>query len=338
MQDFKIFINENGKLLTGFLAILIVFGGISAINGEENWWIIPVGILLIGIVSILFINARYFFKLLLSIFITSVLSGYAFQIGTNLNNSDTGTFWMGLMWVNFFAIISITYIKESNESRWTSLLITQSLSFLYFYIFTITTLDIKISLTIGEILTILTFIALYYFPLKNIINTKNMPKQTIPKKVSNQIDKETKEINWKYKILEKEQSILIWGEYNNTNIAFNIIPIKMDQKFGVIGKRKQRLAYKGTSINPWLSKLLYTSVPYWKLRGTTPLPILYDIDSKNGKNSKIIGVKIADKKDPFPFIITPFNNHFIEKIIKEYGDIAIPLKEKQTKSLNELLD
>lgn len=338
MENVKSFINENGKLITGFLAVLIIFGGIAAVNNTENWWIIPVGILVIGILAIVFMNARFIIKLLIAIFTTSLLSGYAFQIGTNLNNNDTGdtgAFWMGLMWINFFAFISITYAKESNQSRWTSIIITQVLSFLYFYVL-ILTFNFTITMIVGEILTLTTFILFYYFPLKNILNNNSMPKQELLRKFINQVDKETNLLNWNYKILEKNKSVLTWGKYKNKEIAIVIIPVKMDQKFGLIGKKKQQLSYKGKPINDWLNNLIYKSIPNWKLRGVTPLPVLCDIDSKNGKDIKMIGVKIIDRKEPYPFIISPMKTNFIKETIKEYGNIAPELTKNQLKALDEL--
>lgn len=334
MTEIKHFINENGRILTGFVAALILFGGMAVYNRPENWWIIPLGISVIAVITLLFINAKPFIKSVLTLMITLFFSAEAYQVGFNLHNEDVGAIWMWLTILNLFVFLSISYAKESNVSRWNIIILSQVLSFVYFFTLIIS-LDFRVSLIIGEVLSLLTFAVFYYIPFKNFSNTKQMPKVILNKDALHNIRKQVDKADWNYKILEKQQTVIIWGEMEEKTYSAVIIPIKMDQKFGVVGKKKkQQLSYKGRPINSWLTSLLTHMIPYWKLRNLSPLPILYDIEGYNGYETKIIGVHIADRKQPIPFIITPLKH--LNKVLSEFQDLMLPTTAKQIKALEEL--
>lgn len=337
MEDIKLFVEENGGILTGFLAVLIIFGGVSFINNPSSqWWVLPLGIIIIAVVVLLFINARAFIKFILSLFITAFFSAYAFQLGVIVSGDTLGSVWMGVTWLNLFLLISVSYARESNQSRWNAIIITQVLSFLFFYVLA-SFFNYKVSLGMGEVLTLLSFVLIYYFPLKNIMNIPNMPEEQMSKAFKNNLERTCSENGWEYKILEKNSSIVVWGEFREGfSSAVVVLPIKMKQKFGVIGRRRQHLSYRGKSINPWLSKTINTMLPYWKLRGVNALPVLCDLDKRNGGEMKLIGVKVQDRRKPFPFVVAPFSKRCLEHVVREYSHLMVPITPKQIRALEEL--
>lgn len=333
MSEIKSFIKENGRVITGFVAAFILFGGMAVYSKPENWWVIPLGIIFFAVVTLLFINALPFIKFIIALLITIFLASDAFLAGVNISGETYGSILMWVIIFNFFLFMSLSYSKESNQSRWTIIILTQVISFVYLFVL-IEIVNLKLSIIIGETLSIVTFIVLYYIPIKNLMNNKNMPEIILKDKSKEIIEKASSKMNWETKVIDKRNTVVSWGEFKDNNYAIVIIPILLEQKFGLIGNKKKQLSYKGKPINPWLTSLLTYMIPYWKLRNISPLPVLYDFKKKNGRESKVIGVKIADRKMLAPFIITPSID--LEKILNDYQEYLIPINKKQVKALTEL--
>ena len=105
-----------------------------------------------------------------------------------------------------------------------------------------------------------------------------------------------------------------------------LYPIRMEQAFGVMGRRHQQLSYKEHPINSWLRSLSFMKNPYFKSRGAETLLVLVDMDNANGKETKTIGVSVADSKRVVPVGIMP------GKLLKSEDEKAL---QKALASLDE---
>lgn len=297
---------KNGRILTIAAIAVVLVGGISIIENRDSWWVLVVGILGITITTLLFMNARIFIKIAIVSLINLFMGTTAFQIGSFVDNLGTGGLvWMASTFFTFFALLAYSYATISAKSRWNALGISTVLGFIMTYVFSIGGLNTTIASLVGIIVSSISFFILYKTGKKNSFKKSEMPENLLNSKTERTIIDLFTKSGWNATSLKDkdldEGTILVWEEK-----GYILYPISMEESFTSIEtKRSSTLSYQDNNINPWLLDLVFSKIPVWKARNAHLNLVLLDLNNRNGKKARVIGVNIPDSSKKIPVGIIP---------------------------------
>lgn len=297
---------KNGRILTIAAIAVVLVGGISIIENRDSWWVLVVGILGITITTLLFMNARIFIKIAIVSLINLFMGTTAFQIGSFVDNLGTGGLvWMASTFFTFFALLAYSYATISAKSRWNALGISTVLGFIMTYVFSIGGLNTTIASLVGIIVSSTSFFILYKTGKKNSFKKSEMPENLLNSKIERTIIDLFTKSGWNATSLKDkdldEGTILVWEEK-----GYILYPISMEESFTSIEtKRSSTLSYQDNNINPWLLDLVFSKIPVWKARNAHLNLVLLDLNNRNGKKARVIGVNIPDSSKKIPVGIIP---------------------------------
>lgn len=297
---------KNGTILTVSLIAIILIGGISLIENRDSWWVLVGGICMIALTVFLFMNARIVIKIVIVSLMNLFMGTTAFQIGSFVDNLGTGGLvWMAEVLFTFFALLAYSYATTSTKSRWTTLGISTIIGFVGTYILSIGGLNTTISSGIGFAISAIVFVLIYKTGKKNTFKESQMPENYLDEKLNKLILELFKSSEWdatSLKEKDKDQgSIIVWEDK-----GYVLYPVKLEEAFSRIEERRRTmLGYQENNINPWLLHLVHSEIPVWKSRNANLNLVLLDLNNRNGKKARVIGVNIPDSNKKIPVGIIP---------------------------------
>lgn len=296
---------ENGKLLTVFACAAIIIGGITLIEAPQNWWIALLAVTGFFFVLFVFMNARVVLKAIATFLVTILLSAFAFNISIMSDLLASSAFiWFFGHYVTLFLCLTISYFLPSGQSRWTTLTFAVGIYFASVWGLVLIANNLTVASVVAVLVAVGVFVLLYLFGGKSRFASKIMPQPVIenPELAAHiKTAAEHAGFNFRDVSTKEDSAYLVWDKR-----AYVLYPVKMDQAFGIIGKRKKtQLSYKGKPINAWLRFLSFTKNPYLKARGADTLLVLLDMNNKNGTDYKTIGVSMPDSRAVTPVGVMP---------------------------------
>lgn len=340
-ESFIEVLQKNGRLLTIATIAVVLVGGISIIENRDSWWILVAGIIIIAGSVLLFINARVFIKVVIVSLLNLFMGTTAFQIGSFVDNLGTGGLvWMASTFFTFFALLAYSYATISSKSRWNVLGISTVLGFIATYILSIGGLNTTLSSIIGFVVAAVFFVIRYKTGKKNTFKKENMPQNILDEKTEKTILELFHQAEWGATSLKDNNKkddetgkVLVWDEQ-----GYILYPIFMEEAFtSVETKKTSTLSYQDNNINPWLLHLVFSEIPVWKARNANLNLVLLDMNNRNGKKSRVIGVNIPDSSKKIPVGIIPAKSLLSENI-KEADNIITMLDSEMsihTRSLSK---
>lgn len=328
---------KNGRMLTISLVAIIIIGGISIIENRDSWWILIVGILAIAVIIFLFMNARVFIKIAVVSLLTLFMGTTAFQIGSFVDNLGTGGLvWMASTFFTFFALLAYSYATTSTKSRWSTLGVSIVFGFIATYIFSIGGINTTLSSGIGFVIAAIIFVLIYKTGKKNTFKESEMPQNELNDEISSSaVDLFTKS-GWGATSLKDPNkdkgTILVWEDK-----GYILYPVLLEEAFtSTETKRQAMLSYQENNINPWLLNLVFTKIPVWKSRNANLNLVLLDLNNRNGKKARVVGVNIPDSSKKIPVGIIPAKS-LLSGNLKEADNIITMLDSEMaihTRSLS----
>lgn len=324
---------EQGSLLTVSAVVLIIVGGLLLIDRPANWVsILLIVVAILGIVAT-FLRVRVIIKFSITIFIVLLAATSIFELGLSIDPSGRiGSMW-GLLYLSFFFLtLGISYLLPAPYSRWTILTLSSIVSWVATLFVTMFSLSILLGL-IAMSSGVFFFLLVYLLPYR--LKAKSYPPNYFKEGEIEKVKKQLNKIGFGYTEFtnsDKSQGYLLTWSYENPSAAYILYPVKMEQPFGTIGRKKrQGLSYKGVSINPWLQKI-YWSVTKNSLIGGGPLLVLLKV-GQTSKDVKIIGMKNPDQTSDVPVGVI---SSVSAKSFKELEPYTGVLKEKQILRFEEI--
>lgn len=299
-------VQKNGRMLTIATIAVVLVGGISIIENRDSWWILVAGIVAIAGTVFLFMNARVVIKILIVSLLNLFMGTTAFQIGSFVDNLGTGGLvWMAATFFTFFALLAYSYATISSKSRWNVLGISTLLGFITTYILSIGGLNTTVSSIAGFVIAAIIFILLYKTGKKNTFKESDMPQNFLDEKLEKSILTLFKKSGWEATSLKNSTNdtgtVLVWDDK-----GYILYPILMEESFiSIETKKTSTLSYQENNINPWLLNLVFSEIPVWKARNANLNLILLDLNNRNGKKARVIGVNIPDSSKKIPVGIIP---------------------------------
>lgn len=343
----KVLISEvlqaNGLLITIFLCIAIVLGGYTLIESPQHWWIAL--LLVAGVFAgvFLLINAAIVIKVAISLIVLAFTAAFSFQLGATIEPSTSGAFvWLFGTFVVYFGCLAISYLIPSGQSRWTVLILIELGYFAGVLALSAFSLALTWTAAAGILTAFVFYVLLFRFGSRSRTAESNMPQNFIDERLDSGIQKAATYAGLHSRPLTKgdKKFYIVWGER-----AYLIYPAKLEQAFGVIGRRKLQLSYKRKSVNPWLRYLNFFLLPTRKARGADILLVIADTSDGNGKEIKTIGVSIPDSKAVVPVGIIPSRlllsndevafKHAFAELDSSFEDFVDVLTEKQQRALED---
>lgn len=342
MTELKSLLKVNGGYLTGLLAVIIIFCGITIVNNPSKWWITLVAIGVLGLIGFLFLNAMVFVKFLVAFVGTILLSGYAFKLGTMADDTgSSGPLWSLSGLFLFFACWALTSYISSSKAKWGLIAGAEIIFFGLVYILMSISFKPVLAVIFGLIVSLCYFIMFYKFGKGNRYKKSEMPINILTEDFATKVEK----------TLDDDESMKAFGdaEKNEGSIvlfkdkAFVLYPVMIEQNFGTTGKKKkQTLSYKGKPIDSWLLTVFDKEVPFFGTKNSDIMLVVFDISSGNGKEPKVIAVNIPDSRKSIPVGVLPGKGLLKKKgdvykaINNAFGRYIKPLNEKQKKALHGL--
>lgn len=347
---FRVMLSEtfqaNGLLITVFACVAIVLGGFTLIEAPERWWLVLLLVFCFFLAIFLLINAAVVIKMVISLVVMLLSAAFAFQAGATLEPSTSGAFvWLFATFVVYFGSLAISYLIPSGQSRWSILILTTA--FYYVAVFSVSAAGLSLSLTAGAAaLTAFAFYGLVFrFGSRSRTAEESMPVNETSAVLDYSIPSASTLVGLQSRKLVKgdKNFFVVWGDR-----AYIIYPVKLEQAFGVTGKKHIQLSYKGKGINPWLRYLSFTLNLSRKGRGADMLLVLADTTNANGAVAKVIGVSLPDSKAVVPVGIMPSkllmsrDEPALKKALagleSSFDDFADRLSEKQKHALSDFGD
>lgn len=335
-------LSENGRLLTIFAVSAILISGITLIRYPQNWWIAFLAVVGFFFAVFLFLNARVVVKSILSVALTVLLAGVAFNVGAQIEPSGSGAFvWLFGTFIVFFLSLALSYFLPSGQSRWTAVSFAVLVYFLLTWSFSAIFESLAISAAVSILIAVSAFVLFYLYGGASRVSFKKMPQHVHSEELTSAIERAAEHSGFELRKFssKNETTFLVWKDR-----AYLLYPVQLNQAFGVIGKKKNiRLSYQGKSINSWLRWLSFMKSSSLRSRGAETMLILLDMTNANGNETKFIGVASPDSKAVLPVGIRPSklllskNKSYLKKAFENLDllseDYITDLTEKQKASL-----
>lgn len=338
-------IKEHGTWFTISAIGLVLIFGITLVNDPSKWWIGLTVALGLSVFLFTAANGRVVLKAIGSIFVLLLTVSGATAMGSLVTTVPLFALsWPTMQLSIYLLALAISYMIYSGRGRWTYLGLTAISQFSLTALMIVINTEPHLSMIVGA------FIALVGFMLAYLLNgrtrvSKDMPQSSFSKELLESLITGADKLGLELRVVPPKGSIdshvLIYGTK-----AMILYPVELDQAFGSIGKRMNKLSYKGKDINPWLLKLSFFTSPSWKARGATPSLVLVDTKRRNGGEGKVIGVSLPDSKrkavvgvQPLPPIRAD-RGSFGEKLITSaqmlISDYSVTLTPKQKLALSKV--
>lgn len=371
METIRSMFKKNGTFFTGLIAATVLIVGLTIANNPSQWWMGFVAVGGLGIVAFLFLNARVVFKVTASILVLLFSIVFIVELMPMIDPFGGGAvFWILLTVALYLVALTYSYYRPSGRSRWTRLVWALLLSFVATMSITVAGLEVAYASLIGASLGLGMFILRYSYTKHQRGMARKMPQNVYSEKLmsifkrstnSQVIDLFTFKSRGLRKLFKKNATeeadqialqtggILVYGNGNKITDekmleqdqrAYFLYPINMDQKFGL--GNKNELAYKTNPISYWLTHLVYTQVPVWRVKGAPVLLVLVDLQNSNGDKPKVIASRSVDSSHVEPIGVIPLgkiskSKDPFEYLTKAFGDEVLPpLKSAHVAALTAL--
>jgi len=288
-------IKRHGTWFTISMVVLVLVFGITVVNDPSKWWIglaVAAGISLFIFTAA---NGRVVLKAIGSLFVLAMSVAGATSMGAFVATVPLfGLTWPVYQLSTYLLALAVSYVVYSGRGRWTYLGLMAIAQFLLTALLLVINADPPIAAILSAFVAISGFFLAYFFNGRTRVS-KHMPASGFSTEFAEALIRGAEKLDLNLRFVPGRRNIdshiLIYGDD-----ALILYPVELDQAFGAIGRRAQKLGYKGQDINPWLLRLSFFSSPSWKSRGASPALVLVDVNRKNGGEGKIIGISLPDSK------------------------------------------
>lgn len=288
-------IKRHGTWFTISMIVLVLVFGITVVNDPSKWWIglaVAAGISLFIFTAA---NGRVVLKSIGSIFVLVLTVAGAASMGNLVATVPLfGLTWPVYQLSAYLFALAVSYVVYSGRGRWTYLGLMAISQFLITALLLVINTDPHISALLGAFVGVTGFLAAYFFNGRTRVS-KLMPGSAFTTEFAGALIRGAEKLDLDLRFVPARRNIdshaIVYGDS-----ALILYPVDLAQGFGAIGRRAEKLGYKGRDINPWLLRLSFFTSPSWKARRASPSLVLVDVNRKNGGEGKIIGISLPDSK------------------------------------------
>lgn len=288
-------IKRHGTWFTISMVVLVLVFGITVVNDPSKWW---VGLAVAAGISLFIFtaaNGRVVLKAIGSLFVLALSVAGATSMGAFVATVPLfGLTWPVYQLSTYLLALAVSYVVYSGRGRWTYLGLMAIAQFLLTALLLVINTDPPIAAILSAFVAISGFFLAYFFNGRTRVS-KHMPESGFSTEFAEAVIRGAEKLDLNLRFVPGRRNIdshiLVYGDE-----ALILYPVELDQAFGAIGRRAQKLGYKGRDINPWLLRLSFFSSPSWKSRGASPALVLVDVNRKNGGEGRIIGISLPDSK------------------------------------------
>lgn len=339
-------VEQNGGLITAFVAILILFSGYAVIENPDAIPLVIIAVLGLFFAIFVLVNFGAVAKGIGSAVVTVFLAAGAFQLSWPLDPTGTGSvLWFTSIMLTYFVSLGISYTRVRGRSRWGAVTVATIGSFVIGYLTLAGTLNLLTTaiVTFGSGLGL--FLLLYYLGRKSRVRSSEMPQNIAFEDLSKAIFDSADSSEWYARAFVDEVKhqghYLAWNER-----AYLLMPVRLASKFALSpSRRSETLSHQGRSITPWLVDQLYNRVPTWKTKGADIMLVLLDLNNINGDRPRVIKVGLPDTRKhalvgimPSATLLTGAKKRlkFLDTLDVQFGGHLDELSEKQLHALVNL--
>jgi len=338
-------IKEHGTWFTLSMVALVLIFGFTVVNDPSKWWIglaVAAGISLFIFTAA---NGRVVLKAIGSLVVLALTIAGATSVGSLVSTVPLfGLTWPIYQLSTYLLALALSYVLYSGRGRWTYLGLMAIAQFGITALLLVINTDPHISVILGAFVGLLGFAGAYLLNGRTRVS-KLMPQSGFSKDFLEAVIRGAEKLELNLRVIPGRRGIdshiLIYGER-----ALILYPMALDQGFGAIGRRAQKLGYRGKDINPWLLRLSFLTSPSWKAKGASPSLVLVDVNRKNGGEGKIVGVSLPDSKRKAVVGVQPappsrkdrdsYGERLISNAEKLMDDYSLELTEKQKLALSKV--
>lgn len=338
------FLLRNGNLLTISTVAAIIIGGVTVVSDPSRWW---VGLLAVGVLSLLallLVNAKVIVKATVATALVILEAGWAFQVGVTVDPTATGALlWMMMTLTTYFACLTLSYLLPSLASRWTTSLLATTFGFLLTHALLFALIPPIPGVAGACASSLLIFLALSRFGSRSLYRRKHFPQLSQDGDLLEAMRQGLLQSGWGASVVgrRRRRALLAWDERH----AFVLTVVELEQKFGMVGRRRFHLSYKGRGLSPWLLDTHRRLVPFWRTKGAPLLLVLLDERNRNGVRGELVGVDLPDTAKKLPVGVYPASGFLarrawgsmMKELVATYGEVLPELTPRQVKALDYTL-
>lgn len=287
------FVRHNSTIFTVIVASLIVVETAMVLYDPHKWWIPVLSVFGIGLVVLLWANARFVLKLVGTLAVLTVCEAFAVMSGSALqNNSLGGVVWFTIMLAGFAVSLFSSYLINSNKSRWPSIGIGIAIGFVVGYAFI--PMGVLIASASDAITMVLVTIVVMLAPISSFFRSRRMPKPSRLSKEQLSVLIESMDSlsdRYKYGFLDKKNTLLVFHAEDMPTYVF--IPMRFTKELKE--RRGRGLVYRGVRFDSWL-RLKMMKIE-GKIKKPVPVVTVLDLNGINedaNEDAMVIDVPIID--------------------------------------------
>lgn len=337
-------VGQNLPLFTSFAVIFILLTGFTLVNAPSLWWI-PASMVLGALVLLLvYMNARVFIKIAITVFLLFLASALSFQIGAIVSPSLVApNLWFASYWFSFGLTQFIAAIWIRGKSKWGVSTFSVFSAFVLSYVVVMSTLNVYIGALVSFLVYTAFFMVLYTFGGRMRYRKNEMPLILTDDSITSKLMEEANRSDWDMiaRVDKKnfEGDYLTWKDR-----AFLFVPVYLEQSFQSLGRRRVVIGYKGKNANPWFTDQLNSRKPVWRSKNAPIMLVLLDLKNANGHQPKVVGVPQPDSKKRVAVGILPASyltgtktkSTVLKDAFKEFSKWTPSLSDKQKSALGEI--
>lgn len=292
----RLFIRKNSEMLSILLALFILTEGIAVFKFTKYWWVPVIVIGGLTILTFLWKNSKATLKAIIAIIIMAVVISFQMLFGTSYSMSSVEAIIIPAFTMSaFFIFICISYLIDTNVSRWSASIAGLILGFILSYAFItlglfMSALASAIGIILGGIIWMLT---------NNMVarRTGSMPAR--PRMLqSNQTSLLRESLKNDYDVIEYTKCkypfyiLLDKNKPDDTNV---IIMQPLEFRTAIVESSKRGLVYHHRKIGEYF----YRVATYSRSRTDSNAIILFGDWSGTLKKYDIIGIDMVDSNNVY---------------------------------------
>lgn len=293
----RLFIKKNSEMLSILLALFILTEGIAVVKFTQYWWIPVIVIGGLTILTFLWKNSKATLKAIIAIIIMAVVISFQMLFGTSYSMSSVQAIIIPAFTMSaFFIFICISYMIDTNVSRWSAVISGLILGFIFSYAFI--TLGLFMSALMSAVGIILGGIIWMFTNNMVARRTGSMPAR--PKMLqSNQTSLLKESLRNDYDVIEYTKCkypFYILLDKNKPDDDTNVIIMQpLEFKTAIIESSKRGLVYHHRKIGEYFYKV----ATYSRSRTDSNAIILFGDWSGTLKKYGIIGIDMVDSNNVY---------------------------------------
>lgn len=282
-------VKNDTWLLTLWCFTFVVSVGATLVSNPSQWWKVALAVFTVGLMTVLFVHARFVFKAFFSCFVILVFSALCYRAASF--DPRVALLWSVSIVCVFLACVTISFVAPQYRSRWTHATCAGVAHGVLTSLLSMAKLPAWACIMCSAVVCVTVFVFVYFAVIRELVTKR--PAVGNSDEFSDEVVSEALSRGWG--AWKRRKNVLVWNDHT----CYLVTSIFLDEKFG--SDRRGRFTYAGSRIDKWLFTVCMSMAA---TVSTTPV----FLDVLKTDRMRTFTVSVPDSPHGFPAVMIPWDD------------------------------